>query len=67
MFTIRFSKRIAKEKRNKKLDVLRELNMLQQIIDQKPDDEYTINKTKGVSNEYDKTLEQKTKGAMVRS
>ena len=67
MFTIRFSKRMAKERRHKELDVLRELNMLQQIIDRKPDDEYAINKAKGEGNEYDKIVEQKTKGAMVRS
>ena len=66
-FSIRFSKRIAKKKRQKELDLLRELNNLKKQCDQNPDDHEILNKSKIISAKLDKIAEEKTKGSIVRS
>ena len=66
-FSIRLSKRIAKKKRQKELDLLRELNNLKKQCDQNPNDYEILNKSKIISAKLDKIAEEKTKGSIVRS
>ena len=66
IFCIRFSKRIAKTKRSRELDLLREQNHLIVLLDQNPRDANSAAKLEQVKlGLTEKITEHKTKGSII--
>ena len=66
-FCIRFSKRLAKTKRKREIDLLCKLKQLNERLDQNHQDTNLVVEVERVRLELQKISEHKTKGAIIRS
>ena len=65
-FCIRFSKRLAKTKRKREIDLLCKLKQLNERLDQNHQDTNLVVEVERVRLELQKISEHKTKGAIIR-
>ena len=67
IFSIRFAKRKAKEKRDMEFELLRKLQDLNARIDAAPEGSPLANEAKKIKIKLDQMAEEKTRGCIVRS
>ena len=67
IFSIRFAKRKAKEKRDMEFELLRKLQHLNASIDAAPEGTPLANEAKKIKIKLDQTAEEKTRDCIVRS
>ena len=67
IFSIRFAKRKAKEKRNTELELLRKLKNLNSRIEAAPDESHLLNEARELKIKLDQIAFQKTKSSIIRS
>ena len=67
IFSIRFAKEKAKDKRNTELELLRKLENLNAQIDASPNDDHLVSEAQTIKIKLDQIAEQKTKSSIVRS
>ena len=67
IFSIRFAKKKAKEKRNTELELLRKLENLNSRIEAAPEESCLVNEARKLKIKLDQIAVQKTKSSIVRS